>query len=99
MTKHIIPINPEPNQSFEIDLNGQQCDFKFLTRGTFLYMYLKVNKKDFIDGIICLNGNNLIQKSYGGFKGKIYFEDTQGDLPPIYYGLNDRWILYYEDER
>lgn len=96
--RYIIPINPIPNQNFEIDLDGQRCEFNFLTRGAFMYMYMKLNNESIIDGAICLNKVNLTNFNEAGFKGKIYFEDTQGDLDPLYWGLNDRWILYYEVE-
>lgn len=97
MTKYIVPIQNLPNQTFDIELNGQQCTFDFLTRGIFLFMNMTLDDKKVIDGMICLNGVDLVQYDDSGFKGRLYFEDTQGSLDPLYYGLNDRWLLIYED--
>jgi len=96
MTKQIIPLDPIPNQIFNIDLGGQQCTFEFISRGVFMYMNLTVDGVNLINGQICLSGVNLVQYNKNKFTGSIYFEDTQGNLDPLYYGLNDRWVLYYE---
>lgn len=97
MTKYIIPIENVPNQSFDVDLNDKTYRFEFITKGFFIYMNLFIDEVKKLDGIICLNNVNLIQYDDIGFKGKIYFYDTQGEFDPVYYGLGDRWILYYEN--
>lgn len=97
MTQYVIPLAQLPNQTFNIDLNGQQCVFDFITRGVFMYMNLTVDGEVVVNGQICLNNTNLIQYKHLNFTGKLYFTDTQGDLDPLYYGLNDRWLLIYED--
>jgi len=94
--KYTIPISQEPNQTFNIDLNGQRCIFEFITRGMSLFMNFTLNDRKVIDGMICLNNVNLVQYKEFGFNGKLYFTDTQGNLDPIYYELNDRWLLIYE---
>ena len=96
MTKYTIPLDNLPNQSFEIQLGNKNCQFEFITRGVFMFMNLSVNRVPQINGVICLNGVNLIQYDDIDFDGKLYFKDTQGNLDPIYYGLNDRWLLVYE---
>lgn len=98
MAQYIIPLEPVPNQSFDIELSGQQCEFEFITRGVFMFMNLTLNGKNVINGVICLNGVDLIQYNDIGFVGRIYFTDTMGKLDPLYYGLNDRWLLIYETE-
>lgn len=98
MAQYIIPLEAVPNQKFDIELNGQQCEFEFITRGVFLFMNLTLNGKNVINGVICLNNVDLIQYDDIGFIGKIYFTDTAGNLDPLYYGLNDRWKLIYETE-
>ena len=97
MAKYIVPIDQIPNQSFDVELNGQRCRFEFITKGVFLYMNLSINEEEKLNGIICLNNTSLIQYVDVGFKGRLYFEDTQGNLDPIYYGLGDRWVLFYEE--
>lgn len=98
MTKYVIPLAQLPNQEFNTELNGQQCEFKFITRGVYLYMDLTVNGENLINGQICLNNVNLIQYKHLKFNGRLYFTDTQGNLDPLYYGLNERWMLIYEGD-
>ena len=95
--KYTIPLAQLPNQEFNIELNGQQCEFKFITRGVYMYMNLTVDGNNLINGQICLNNVDLIQYKALKFKGRLYFTDTQGNLDPLYYGLNDRWLLIFED--
>lgn len=97
MAQYIIPIDPIPNQSFDVDLSDQRCRFDFITKGVFLYMNLIIDEVEKLNGVICLNNVDLIKYDDVGFKGKLYFLDTQGELDPIYYGLGDRWVLIYED--
>lgn len=96
--KNIIPLDAIPNQIFTITLNGQQCTFEFISRGAYMFMNLTVNNKTVVNGMICLNKVSLVQYKDSRFVGKLYFEDIQGSLDPLYYGLNDRWILVYEDD-
>jgi len=98
MTQYVIPLAQLPNQEFNIELGGQQCEFRFITRGVFLYMDLTVNGENLINGQICLNNTDLIQYKHLKFNGRLYFTDTQGDLDPLYYGLNERWMLVFEDD-
>lgn len=97
MIQYSIPIDPIPNQSFDIDISDQRCRFEFITKGVFLYMNLTINEEEKLNGIICLNNENLLLYSDVGIKGRLYFLDTQEELDPIYYGLGDRWILIYEE--
>ena len=96
MTQYIIPLDNIPNQTFEIQLGDKSCRFDFITSGLFMYMNLEVDNEAQINGAICLNNVNLIQYNEINLDGKLYFKDTQGNLDPIYYGLNDRWLLIYE---
>ena len=96
MTQYTIPLDNIPNQTFEIQLGDKSCRFDFITRGLFMYMNLEVDNEVQVNGVICLNGVDLIKYDDINLDGKLYFVDTQGSLDPIYYGLNDRWLLIYE---
>lgn len=96
--KYIIPIDAVPSQSFSVEIEGKECFFEFLTAGLYIYMNMSVNDVRKISGVICLNKNKLNEYDGIGIKGDIHFEDTQGELDPIYYGLGDRWILVYEGD-
>lgn len=98
MTQYVIPLDNIPSQTFEIELQGKNCRFEFITRGVWLFMNLQIDDEDIINGVLCLDRVNLINYTDIGLDGSIYFEDTQGNLDPIYWGLNDRWLLIYEVE-
>ena len=98
MAKYIIPIEQQPNQIFTVQLGDKQCIIELLTRGFSIFINITVDDIKKANGLICLNKVNLIRYPDIGLSGKLYFEDTQGNLDPIYYGLNDRWRLIYEDE-
>lgn len=95
---HLIPIDKQPNQKFNIRLEDKDVELEFITRGLFMYANINVQKEPLINGVICLNSVNLNQYSNTKLKGKIYFKDTQGEDDPVYSGLNDRWILIYEGD-
>lgn len=96
MSQYTIPLDNIPNQKFQIQLGKKTCQFEFITRGLFMYMNLSVDGEEQLNGIICLKDVNLIPYTDINLDGKLYFVDTQGDLDPIYWGLNDRWLLVYE---
>jgi hypothetical protein len=91
----IIPVQALPNQKFNVDLDGQNCEIEILMRGLSLYMNLSIDDKVIQNGMICLNNVDIIQYNHLPFKGRMFFQDTQGNLDPLYYGLGDRWILNY----
>ena len=96
MARYIIPTEKTPSQTFDIDIEKKNVKISLLTRGQYLYASFSINNEEKLNGIVCLNKTNLLQYNTTGIKGKIYFEDTQGNSAPIFDGLNDRWILYYE---
>ena len=93
---YTVTLDKIPNQAIKIELDGKDCNLTFVTRGDKLYLdTFSVNGVNIINGIVCLNGNNLL--SLSKFKGKLYFNDMQGNENPNFSGLNDRWLLFYED--
>ena len=93
-----IAIDKQPNQSFTVQIENKKVELSFVTRGLFLYANIKVENEPLFNGVLCLNGNNLIQYPNTKIKGKLYFKDTQGSEAPVYAGFNDRWILVYEGD-
>lgn len=96
MARYIIPVEKTPSQSLDISIENKNVKITLLTRGQYIYASFSINNEEKLNGLVCLNKNNLIPYSIG-IKGKIYFEDTQGNRDPIYDELNDRWLLYYEE--
>lgn len=97
MAKYIISIDKLPNQSFDVEIDDKRCHFEFITKAFFMYVNISIDEVEKLNGIMCLNKVDMIKYKDAGLEGKLYFEDTQGNLDPIYYGLGSRWILIYED--
>ena len=91
----IIPLASVPNQTFSINLDGQNCKFELVTRGKNLFMNLSIDDTPVVNGVICLNKVKLIQFNHLKFNGNLYFEDLEGNLDPYFWGLGERWVLNY----
>ena len=97
MSKIKLNLMNVPSQDTTFSINGNKVGVKLLTRGSYLYCSISINDEARLNGIICHNKTNIIQYPIKELQGSLYFEDTQGDSDPIYDGLNDRWILIYEE--
>lgn len=94
--KYEIPLDKIPNQTIKVELDGKECELTFITRGNNVYMdKFSVESVNKLNGIVCLNGNNLFDLVH--FKGRLYFKDLDGDENPTYTGFGTRWKLFYED--
>lgn len=91
----IIPLEAIPNQKFTVILEEKECEIELLSRGVNIFMNLTVDDNVVFQGVICLNGVNLLSSGYNKLSGSLYFTDTQGNLDPLYYGLGSRWVLNY----
>lgn len=91
----LIPIQAIPDQTFYIELGGQDCEIRVYLRYGYMYMNLKVDEKDIINGQICLNNTDILQYNHLNFKGNLRFVDTQGDEDPYYSEFGERWVLAY----
>lgn len=92
-----IPLEAIPSQTFGIMLGEQECRITLETRGDELYFGLNLNNVNIYSGVICRDRINLTPYEYRGFVGSLYFADIQGQDDPIYNGLNDRFLLIYDD--
>ena len=96
----IIPIRSTANQALQAVLGGQNCSLRIYTRtdagnGDNLYLDLNVNNTDILLGQICLQFTPLPLYAYLNFIGKLMFVYMQGNLPPHWAGLGERWQLVY----
>lgn len=91
----VIPTQPLPNQSFQVQLATQACTIAIYqeTYGLFLDLYIGANLV--IGGVICENLNRIVRSLYLGFIGDLVFNDTQGLTDPVYTGLGSRYQLIY----
>lgn len=96
----VIPVRAVPNQTFNVQLNGQPVRLAIYQKSTGLFMDVYVNDALIIAGVICLNGTAIVRTAYLGFIGDLAFFDNQpsplnGPSDPDYTGLGARFPLYY----
>lgn len=91
-----VPLQPVPNQTTQIVLNGQNCQINvYQSEGQAMFLDLLVNDAPIRTASICQNLNKLIRRLYLGFLGDLEFVDTQGTSDPNYSGLGSRYQLVY----
>lgn len=91
----IVPLQPVPNQTLQVQLAGQPCTLNLFqyTYGLFASVY--VGDVLIIASVLCQNFNRIVRSTYLGFVGDLVFLDTQGTDDPIYTGLGSRFVLLY----
>lgn len=95
MSIKIIPLDVISDQTFVIDLNGQDCQIHLYLRFRNMYMDFMKDDEILFQGKICLNDVDLITSKTWGFDGQVKFIDTQGSEDPYYTGFGERWFLVY----
>ena len=93
-----VPLQPVPNQTFQVQLGGQGCIFSIAQSAYGLFMSLSANGVPILNGQVCQNLNRLVRGAYLGFIGNLTFVDTQGGndpADPVYTGLGTRYRLIY----
>ena len=95
MTSYTVPLQPVPNQTFNIILGGQYCAINLYQKSTGLFFDLSMNDVSVITCRICRNRVNLLGHTYFGFKGDFQFQDQQGKDDPEYSGLGSRYLFKY----
>lgn len=90
----IVPLRPLPNQSAQVQLNGQACTLQIVQTAYCLFMTVFVGNKLIVPTVICENLNRIVRSAYLGFSGDFCFDDQQGNSDPIYTGLGDLTARY-----
>ncbi len=90
-----IQVQSTPNQTFQVQLDGQSCTLNIYQQAYGLYMDVLINGVLIIGGVICENLNRIVRSLYLGFSGDFIFVDTQGSDDPIFTGLGSRFVLIY----
>lgn len=91
----IVPLQPLPNQTVTVQLNGQSCQIDVYTTSWGLFVDLLVDNAAVLTGVVAENLNRIVRSAYFGFDGDLFFFDTQGASDPTYDGLGSRYQLYY----
>ena len=91
----LIPIQPLPNQSLQVQLGNQPCTIQLNQTLYGLICTLYISGTLIIGGVLCENLNRIVRSLYLGFIGDLVFYDTQGSTDPVYQGLGARYQLIY----
>lgn len=94
----VIPLSPIPSQTLKVVLDDQDCEISVLMHGPHLYLDLTVNGNIVQQGALLLDYVSAIQIPTRNFSGTLAMFDTQGNEPPRWDGLGDRWQLCYWSE-
>jgi hypothetical protein len=91
----VIPMQPIPNQTLQVQLDGQPCTIDIVQYSFGLFVTLYVGSSLVIAGVLAQNFNRIVRSRYLGFSGDFVFQDMQGRADPIYTGLGSRFVLLY----
>ena len=91
----IVPLQPIPNQTLTVNLDGQITQINVYQRGASMFVDVLVNNVLIVGGVICQNLNRVVRSLYLGFQGDLAFMDNQGSTDPVYTGLGTRYSLAY----
>lgn len=94
-----ISITQSKSQRFQVQLENVNCTIKLSQRTSGLFLDLYANGNAVCLGIMCENANRLVRYDYlraqTGFKGELFFTDSNGTSNPEYSELGTRYKLYY----
>lgn len=90
----VVPLQPIPNQTLQVQLDGQPCTLTVVqyAYGTFMTVY--VGTSLIIASVLCQNFNRIVRSLYLGFSGDFVFLDTQGATDPVYTGFGGQSARY-----
>mgnify|MGYP000006640127 CR=1 FL=1 len=97
MALKYIPLSAIPYQIVSEVINGQNCRITVRQMGTRLFTSLMVDGVEVANNVAARNGQSIVPWTQITALTKIWWEDMQGDEPPQYEGLADRWRLVYEE--
>lgn len=92
---NVVPLQPIPNQTLQIQLNGQPTTLNVYQLQYGLFVDVLFGAEPVIQGVLAHNLNWIVRSAYLGFDGDLTFFDTQGEEDPTYAGLGDRFVLIY----
>lgn len=92
----VIPLKNTPSQSLHVLLGGQDCKINIYQKTTGLYADVFVANVPIKVAQICKDRTVLIRHKYLGFKGDLFFKDTQGLADPTFDELGGRYVLGYQ---
>lgn len=97
MTYQIIPVQPVPNQQFQVELDDATAQITLTTTDYGMLADVVYNGVAVALSRLCLDRTDLNPAAYQGMPQGLYFVDMQGTSAPVYTGLNTRYLLLYGD--
>ncbi len=92
----MIPLSPDANQTFKVQLDGQNCQINLYQLSSGLYTDVLLDGNPCVTGRICRDRVGLLYP-YMGVTGNLMFVDQEGLSDPTYDGLGSRYLLMYLD--
>lgn len=83
----VVPLQSIPNQTLQVQLNGQACTLNIAQFAYGLFMSVYLGNNLIIATVLCENFTRIVRDSYLGFSGDFVFLDMQGTSDPVYTGL------------
>lgn len=99
MTQQVIPLSATSNQTLNVTLGGQSCQITVDTKldiGVFVSLW--VDASPIVLSSLARDRVGLVRYAYTGFKGELFFADTQGTNDPDFTGFGSRYLLVYDSE-
>ena len=96
MTELVIPLSAVPSQTVTVSLGDQRVRLNVRQRAFGLFVDIYVNDALLLGGVLARNLNRLVRSAYLGFRGDLFFLDTQGKSDPDGTGVGDRFVLVYQ---
>lgn len=93
-----VPLQPTPNQTLSIDLNGQNAEISVRQIGNAMMASLWIDDEVVFENSICGHMAPLGQFDSVLFSGVLVFVDQLDTLDPIWDGLGERFKLFYVSE-
>lgn len=90
-----IPLTSDPDQEFQIVLNGQNCTIGIFQKDDGVFANLWIDNEPIFLGIRALDRVGLKLSDYMDFEGQLWFEDKNGTQNPDYEGFGTRYLFYY----
>lgn len=91
----VIPLQPLPNQTLQVQLGSQACTIDVVQTAYALFLSLSVGGQPIVSSQICENLVLMVREAYLGFVGDLVFVDGQGASDPAYTGLGGRFQLLW----
>lgn len=92
-----IPIKASPSQTLDIILAEQNVTIVLQARLGKLFADVALDNVAAVRGRLCHDRTQILNESYRGFKGEIFFLDKNGTEDPNWREINSRFVLLYWD--